>query len=105
MPSRRPSGPVPLGDLLQGSRVGDIVQKARDAECLTARVQRLLPTDLAEHLVGVRLDDGCLVLMADSPAWAARLKYHARDLLVPLREVCDTEILSARVRVHRGFAV
>jgi hypothetical protein len=85
--------------------VGEIVQKARDAECLTARVQRLLPEDLAAHLVGARLDDGCLVLMADSSAWAARLKYHARDLLVPLREVCDTEIVRTRVRVHRGFAV
>jgi hypothetical protein len=85
--------------------VGDIVQKARDAESLTARVQRLLPADLAAHLVGVRLDDGCLVLMADSSAWAARLKYHARDLMIPLREVCDAELLRTRVRVHRGFAV
>ncbi len=105
MPTRRRPGPVPLGDLLQGSRVGDIVRRARDAESLTARVQRLLPKDLAAHVVGVRLDGDCLVLMADTSAWAARLKYHARDLLVPLREVCDTEIRRTRVRVHRGFAV
>lgn len=105
MPPRRTPGPVRLGDLLQGSRLGDIVQRARDAESLTSRVQRLLPSDLAAHVVGASLDDGRLVIMADSSAWAARLKFHARDLIEPLRLVCDTDIRKTQVRVHRGFAV
>ncbi len=105
MPSRRAPGPVRLGDLLKGSRLGDIVERAREAESLTCRVQRLLPSELAAHVVGASLDDGRLVILADSSAWAARLKFHARDLIEPLRLVCDTDIRKTHVRVHRGFAI
>ena len=105
MPPRRAPGPVRLVDLLQGSRLGDIVQRSRDAESLTCRVQRLLPDDLAAHVVGVTLKDDRLVILADSSAWAARLRFHARDLMEPLRLFCDTDIRGTQVRVHRGFAV
>jgi hypothetical protein len=95
---------VSLGDLLSRKQLGDIVRQAREAESLTHRVQRLLPPELAPHVVGVNLRDGRLTVLADTSAWASRLRFHTLDLARSLCQVCDTEITSTRVRVHRGPA-
>jgi len=42
----------------------------------TAQIRRLLPTDEATHLVTAATNEsGELVLLMDTPAWAARVRY------------------------------
>ncbi len=40
-------------------------------------VRESLPAELATHCLGVSLKAGRLTLLAPSPAWASRLRYHA----------------------------
>ncbi len=42
----------------------------------TAEIRRLLPTEEAEHLVSASTSEtGELVLVMDTPNWAARMRY------------------------------
>jgi hypothetical protein len=68
--------PRHLSELL---RVGSLAELAREAErrrTETAAIRRLLPTEEAAHLVNAATNEaGELVLVMDSPAWAARVRY------------------------------
>ncbi len=80
-----------------------------DATALTVRARALmaferqvlvcLPQDLAAncHVAGVR--DGCLRLIADSAAWAARLRFQEPLLLKALNQRGTHEVRRIHVRV------
>jgi len=48
---------------------------------LLAEIRRLLPGELAAHCVAARLHGQRLVLHADSPVWASRLRFMSAELL------------------------
>lgn len=48
-------------------------------------VRRLLPGDLASHCIAAQRRDKLLVLHADSPVWATRLRYASPGLLSLLK--------------------
>jgi hypothetical protein len=74
------------------------VQAARRTD-LTGYLRAGLPTELQDHLrAGNARPDGTLVVMADSPAWAARLRFEGALLLARCREV-HPEIQRIKVRV------
>jgi hypothetical protein len=77
-----PTGPTSLADLLQDSRaLRHLKAQAGARRRLTEQVRQLLPPAEAEHLLGAHVNrSGELVLVADSPAWAARIRY-AQDTL------------------------
>ena len=55
----------------------------------TARVRKLLPADEAAHLVSAATNEaGELVLVMDTPSWAARVRY------------CVGALPSARVKIR-----
>lgn len=54
-------------------------------KALLENVRRLLPADLAGHCVAAQKRDQQLVLHADSPVWATRLRYAAPQLLSLLK--------------------
>jgi hypothetical protein len=56
---------------------------ARDA--LLQRVRRALPDEIAPHCTGAALEGQVLRLLADSAAWATRLRYLGRELARALR--------------------
>src|SRR6056297_602027 len=67
-----------LGNLLSrpDSPLAGIVERARAMETLTAAVRAALSEDARAHLVSAaRRDDGTLVLVTESSAWAARLRF------------------------------
>jgi hypothetical protein len=74
-------GPRTLAELLQS---GDIAQLRREAAArrdFLADIKALLPPGEAGHLVAASTDAaGRLVLSMDSAAWAARVRYRAREL-------------------------
>ena len=70
--------PKRLRDLLEGGRLAELGEEAKRRRETTAKIRRLLPAEEASHLVSAGTnEDGELVLVVDTPAWAARLRYSA----------------------------
>jgi hypothetical protein len=73
--------PRPLAELLATGSLAGLVREAKRRRLATADIKKLLPEDEATHLVSASTNDaGELVLVMDSPAWAARLRYSAAAL-------------------------
>ena len=64
---------------LTGS-LGAVYRQAQEFDKLRQALASALPADESKHLVGVAGNDRRLVVFADSPAWATRLRYRAPDL-------------------------
>lgn len=67
----------PLKPLFGGSNVGleQLARRAAAADSLTVMVQRELPGGLGAHVVSVARRDDDLVIIVDSAAWTARVRY------------------------------
>ena len=76
---------VRLKNLLDAASAGPlqkVVQNAQIMDELTTRVRASLEPELAAALVAASIrDDQDLVLIAATPAWAARLRYAANTAL------------------------
>ncbi len=94
-----------LKNLLKPSGDGDlgkIVRRAREMGELTEILASALPADQAPGIAAANLrDDGELVVIASSPAWASRLRYEADTLLDAARSV-GLEAHTCRIRVSQG---
>ena len=61
--------------LRQQERAQDILQQAKKLRAITATLSQHLPEYAHAHCQAGYLDEKCLVILADSPAWATRLRY------------------------------
>lgn len=79
--------PKPLFKLLHGSSEGlsRLLAHARRLAAIGRTVDSVLGHPLADHCRVSNLRGNILVVQADSPAWAARLRYRAPALLATLR--------------------
>ena len=77
--------PIPLEKLLNsttGGALGELVQRAEGMGRLVAGLKQGLDPELAARLKGVNLrPDGQLVIIAETPAWAARLRFESDALI------------------------
>lgn len=74
-------GPRTLAELLQSGDMAHLRREAAARRDFLADIKALLPADEASHLVAASTDAaGRLVLSMDSAAWAARVRYRAREL-------------------------
>jgi hypothetical protein len=93
-----------LQDLLnlnENGGLGDIIQHARDMGELVALLQASLAKEEAQSVVAANIrDDGELVVLASSPAWAAKLRFEAESLMIAARQT-GAEVTSCTVRVNR----
>ena len=65
-----------------GSSLRKIIQRAQDMDDLTSALRRELSPDLAENLLSANASDqGDLVLVCSSSAWASRLRFESELLL------------------------
>ncbi|MBI5041143.1 MAG: DUF721 domain-containing protein [Gammaproteobacteria bacterium] len=73
--------------------------EARRLAGIERQVQACLPQELADHchLAGIR--GGCLRLVVDSPAWAARLRFHEPRLIQNWVKQGGSEIRRVQVKV------
>ena len=79
--------------------LGAVVRRARQMEELVSRLRAVLPPEEATSIVAANLrDDGTLVVLASSSAWAARLRFEERTLL----EAIGAPAGRCEVRVARG---
>jgi len=94
-----------LKNLLNPSENGDLgalVRRAREMGELTGVLGRALPADHAAAIIAANVrDNGELVVIAASSAWANRLRYEADTLLEAARSV-GVEAHTCRIRVSQS---
>ena len=94
-----------LKDLLNPFNNGDlacIVRRARKMGELTAVLSDALPAEQAGAIVAANLrDDGALVVIAASSAWASRLRFETDTLLEAARSV-GIDAHTCRIRVAQA---
>lgn len=95
----------PLKPLFGGRMPGfdALVRKASEARSLTRRVQDELPETVRPHVLSASRRDLDLVVIVDSAAWSARVRYAGRRLKAQLEAAGEPEIGKVRVKV-RGAA-
>lgn len=95
----------PLGNLLNpiaNGDLGDIVRRAREMGELTQTLARSLPADHAAAIVAANVrENGELIVIAASSAWASRLRYETETLLEAARSAGVTA-QTCRVRVSQS---
>ena len=94
-----------LGNLLNPCNdgdLGDIVRRARELGELTAVLARALPEEQAQGIVAANVrEDGALVVIAATSAWASRLRYEA-DGMLKAAQASGFKAHTCRVRVSQG---
>jgi hypothetical protein len=94
-----------LENLLNPSKDGDlanIVQRARDMGELACALARALPPDEGASILAANVrEDGELVVLCRSPAWASRLRF-AADVLLEAAKAQGAEASRCTVRVARS---
>ena len=92
--------PVKVNNLLRSGPISSLLARARKLQDLDAQVRALLPDALQPHCHVLSLHDRVLVLAADSPVWAARLRFHAPKLVKQLSRQQMVAVRTIRVRVR-----
>jgi hypothetical protein len=98
--TKRPTGPRPIASLLGSTALGGVVEEARSGDRVLAALRRALPADLATHLSAAHLRDATLIVVADGPAWATRLRFLEPELKAALD--ARTRRIVRRVAVRVG---
>jgi hypothetical protein len=82
------------------SALENLARQAARRVDLAGHLRAGLPAEIRPHLLAGNLrEDGTLVLLTDSPAWAARLRFQSEQLLARSREVYPQ---SQRIKVRVG---
>jgi len=76
-----PDEPRHLSEVLNAGPVARVVRESERRRLETARIRKLLPAEEAAHVVSAATNEaGELVLVMDTPSWAARVRYCLRAL-------------------------
>ncbi|MDJ0748560.1 MAG: DciA family protein [Woeseiaceae bacterium] len=76
-----------------------MIRRAREMGELTHILCDSLPGEFAGAIAAANVrDDGSLVVIATSPAWASRLRYESESLLAAAREA-GRNVSQCRIRV------
>lgn len=92
--------PQPLQKVFsQNDRLAALADTAKRFDALTDAVRQALPRDVQPGLVCANLRDETLVLVAHTAAWAARLRFHAPDILTSLEREQHLNLQKFAIRV------
>ena len=93
-----------LGNLLSSGadgKLGKIVTRAQEMGALTTALARVLPPDERASVVAANIrDDGELIVICRSSAWASRLRFETDTLLAAAR-AHGAEVEHCTIRVGR----
>jgi hypothetical protein len=92
--------PLRISKLLKSGAQSRLLARARLLVDLDAQLQTLLAAPLQQHCRVLALREPVLVLAADSPVWAARLRFHAPQLIRQFSLPRSMQLRSIRVRVR-----
>ncbi len=80
-----------------------LTEKARKLAELGTTLRAALPPAIAPHVRLATVTDGCLVLQAASPVWAAQLRFKTPEILANLRRnAAFADVRSIRIRNDLG---
>ena len=101
MAHRRKDQSARVADLVNRAEgMAALIQRAKQLNVLNRWLQNRLPEAVRQHVRVVNLAGDTLVLAADNPAWASRLRCLVPELLQPLNnEHGTTGLHRIRVRV------
>lgn len=94
------NNPSRIGKVISGSPHAKLLLRARVLMALDAQLHELLPAPLNEHCSVLNFRDTTLVLAADSPVWAARLRFHTAQLVKQLSGHQTVTVRTVRIRVQ-----
>jgi len=94
------SNPLQINNLLGRSQYSRLVSQTRVLTALEKLLQELLPEPLKAHCHLLAIREETLVLAADSPVWAARLRFHAPQLVKQLSRSQTVKLRTVRIRVR-----
>ncbi|HYQ71782.1 MAG TPA: DUF721 domain-containing protein [Gammaproteobacteria bacterium] len=89
-----------INKLLGTGPLAGLLGQARDLRKMEARLAAILPTPLDAHCHILSIRNSVLVLAADSPVWAARLRFHAPQLVEQLTPRDSVKCYTIHVRVR-----
>ena len=96
----RSNKPLRINKLLGKSELARLLDRARALKKLDAELHDLIPPPLRDHCRILSIRDDTLVLAADSPVWAARLRFQAAQLVKQLTHRRTVNLRTVRVRVR-----
>jgi hypothetical protein len=96
----RSNKPFQIGNLLDRSEASRLLSRARALGELDALVHGLIPSPLNGHCRVLAMRDDTLIVAADSPVWAARLRYQTSQLVKQLAGVSSVNLRTIQVRVR-----
>jgi hypothetical protein len=94
------NNPLQINNLLGRSQYSRLVSRTRILVALETLLQELLPEPLKAHCHLLAIRDETLVLAADSPVWAARLRFHTPQLVKQLNRSQTVKLRTIRIRVR-----
>ena len=80
--------------------IARLAEKAAAVASLTVKVRQSLPEALRPHVLSASRRGDDLVVIVDSAAWSARVRYAGRRLTESLAR--DGEVVTGKVRVKVG---
>jgi len=96
----RSNKPFQIRNLLERSEISRLLSRARALGELDALVHELIPSPLNSHCRVLAVRDDTLIVAADSPVWAARLRYQSSLLVKQLSGVSSVKLRTVQVRVR-----
>jgi len=96
----RSNKPFQIGNVLERSEISRLLSRARALGELDALVHELIPSPLNAHCRVLAVRDDILVVAADSPVWAARLRYQSSLLVKQLSGISSVKLRTVQVRVR-----
>jgi hypothetical protein len=96
----RSNKPLRITKLLGRTEISRLLSRARALRELDERVHELIPAPLNDHCRILSLRDDILTLAADSPVWAARLRFHTTQLVKQLSDDQTVNLRTVRVCVR-----
>lgn len=95
---------IKLENLLKSHKnksLDKIIHRAQNMDALTSTLHAELSEDFAANLVAANIrDDGVLVLICRSPAWASRFRFEA-DRFLDIARRTGAEVHACHIKVGR----
>jgi hypothetical protein len=92
--------PLKINKLLGTGRLAGLLANSRDLGKMDILLAELLPAPLNTHCHLLSIRNSVLVMAADSPVWAARLRFHAPQLVKQLARRLSAKRCTIHVRVR-----
>lgn len=87
-----------------GDELGQLIDKSLYLQTISQILHEHLHRPLNEHCQVANLQDNCLIIIAESAAWATQLRYLAPELIKQLQAIPDLKhVETLRVLVRPAF--